>query len=110
RSTPPARSPPPARRSRPARRRPAPAPRGRTMASPPPAVRYAAAPLRAFTADVLRAVGLPAEDAARVAHLMVGADLSGQDAHGIFRLPQYVGRIRNGRINLRPSLRVEQTP
>jgi len=79
------------------------------VASSPPAVRYAAATLRGFAADVLRAVGLPAGDAARVAHLMVEADLSGQDAHGIFRLPQYIGRIRAGGINLRPQIRVEQT-
>ena len=45
----------------------------------------------------MAAVGLPAADAARVAELMVEADLTGADAHGVFRLPQYVRRIRGRR-------------
>ncbi|HEY7064089.1 MAG TPA: Ldh family oxidoreductase [Chloroflexota bacterium] len=79
------------------------------MADAPPAARYSAATLREFTAAVLRGVDLPAADAARVAELMIEADLSGQDGHGIFRLPQYVRRIRGGAVNVRPNIRVEQT-
>ena len=41
-------------------------------------------------------MGLPATDAAKVAELMVEADLTGADAHGVFRLPQYVRRLRAG--------------
>jgi hypothetical protein len=37
---------------------------------------------------------------------MVQADLNGADGHGIFRLPQYVRRIRAGGINTNPSIRV----
>jgi len=37
---------------------------------------------------------------------MTLADLRGADGHGIFRLPQYVRRIKAGGINLRPEIRV----
>jgi LDH2 family malate/lactate/ureidoglycolate dehydrogenase len=70
------------------------------------AARIPAPLLEAFTAGCLRAVGIPADDAASVAGLMTEADLSGADGHGIFRLPQYVKRIRSGGINLRPSIRI----
>lgn len=39
---------------------------------------------------------------------MVLADLRGSDGHGIFRLPQYVRRIKAGGTNLRPNIRVVQ--
>src|SRR5581483_944044 len=59
--------------------------------------------------DGLSAVGLPAADAAEVAALMTEADLTGADAHGVFRLPQYVRRIRGGGVNPRPSIGVART-
>ena len=62
--------------------------------------------LEAFVARALAAVGLPASDAEQVARLMVLADLRGADGHGIFRLPQYVRRIRAGGMNLRPTIRL----
>ena len=68
--------------------------------------RYSAAVLERFTAAALGAVGLPADDAAQVARLMISADLRGADGHGIFRLPQYVRRIRAGGVNTRPSIRL----
>src|SRR5690606_20015307 len=40
--------------------------------------------------------------------LMLGADLIGSDAHGIFRLSQYAGWLRAGRINPKPDIRVVQ--
>lgn len=61
--------------------------------------------LVAFTTDVLVACGLPDAQAAELAGLMIGADLIGSDAHGIFRLSQYVGWLRAGRINPRPDIR-----
>ena len=60
------------------------------------AVRYPAAELEGFTAAILRVVGLPSDDALQVARLMISADLRGADGHGVFRLPQYVRRIRAG--------------
>ena len=70
--------------------------------------RFAAAPLRAFVARTFEAVGMPAADAAVVAELMVSADLGGAEGHGVFRLPQYVRRIKAGGINLHPDIRVER--
>jgi len=40
---------------------------------------------------------------------MCEADLTGADAHGIFRLPQYVKRLRGRGINPRPAITVERT-
>ena len=40
--------------------------------------------------EAMSKAGLPAGDAAKVAELMLEADLTGSDAHGVFRLPQYV--------------------
>src|SRR5258706_944129 len=71
--------------------------------------RFAAAAVESFIGDAMTAVGLPAADATRVAELMTEADLTGADAHGVFRLPQYVRRIRAGGVNTRPRITVEQT-
>ncbi len=49
-----------------------------------------------FTCLALSAAGLPPDDARVVAGLMIEADLVGADAHGIFRLPQYVRRLQAG--------------
>ncbi len=62
--------------------------------------------LEAFIRRCLVAVGLPERDAAIVAGLMSDADLDGSDGHGVFRLPQYVKRIRSGGMNVRPNIRV----
>ena len=62
-----------------------------------------------FIEETLRAVGLPAGDAAKVAELMLEADLTGADAHGVFRLAQYVRRLRGGGINAKPNIRVDRT-
>jgi L-2-hydroxycarboxylate dehydrogenase (NAD+) len=59
-----------------------------------------------FIARAFRAVGLPHDDAAILAELLTEADLRGSDTHGVFRLPQYVQRIRAGGINTRPNIRV----
>jgi LDH2 family malate/lactate/ureidoglycolate dehydrogenase len=66
------------------------------------------AQLRRFMSDAFAAVGIPKEDAARIAELMGRADESGADGHGIFRLPQYIRRIRAGAVNVRPGIRVER--
>lgn len=68
--------------------------------------RIPAEALEAFIARAFVATGMPASDAQAVAQLMTLADLRGADGHGIFRLPQYVRRIRAGGINLRPEITV----
>ena len=59
--------------------------------------------------DALAAGGLPPAHAARVAELMTEADLTGADGHGIFRLPQYVRRLKAGGFNPRPQIQVTKT-
>jgi L-2-hydroxycarboxylate dehydrogenase (NAD+) len=71
--------------------------------------RVAAEAIKRFITDSLMKVGLPAGDAAKAAELMLEADLTGADAHGVFRLPQYVRRLRGGGINATPNIRVEKT-
>src|ERR671939_599384 len=71
--------------------------------------RVPAAPLREFAARVFERVGLAGQDAARVAELMVEADLSGAEGHGIFRLPQYVRRIQAGGVKVSPHITASRT-
>jgi L-2-hydroxycarboxylate dehydrogenase (NAD+) len=63
-------------------------------------------PLRAFVTRAFVAAGLPENDAAAIAGLMVEADLRGSDTHGVIRAPLYVKRVRGGAINLRPNIRI----
>ena len=73
--------------------------------------RVPAATLRAFLVDALRACGLAEADAATVAGAMLEADLTGSDAHGVFRLAGYVRQLQRGAMNPRPSIRVlERAP
>src|SRR5262249_15135547 len=65
--------------------------------------------LAASIMDALGAAGLPADDAAKVAELMVATDLAGADAHGVFRLPHYVRRLRAGGVNPRPRISVTRS-
>jgi LDH2 family malate/lactate/ureidoglycolate dehydrogenase len=56
-------------------------------------------PLESLTelgTEILRAVGLPADDAAYVAHSLATADAWGHPSHGLLRLGWYVDRIRFG--------------
>jgi L-2-hydroxycarboxylate dehydrogenase (NAD+) len=71
--------------------------------------RFPSVAIATFISDAMTAAGLPREDAVRVSQLMTEADLTGADAHGIFRLPQYVRRIGAGGFNTRPRIRVEKT-
>lgn len=68
-----------------------------------------ASALAGFIAGAFQAVGLSEADATVVAELMVEADLVGADAHGVFRLPQYIRRIEGGAVNRRPNIAVDRT-
>jgi LDH2 family malate/lactate/ureidoglycolate dehydrogenase len=59
-----------------------------------------------FIARSLAATGVPQEDAGQVAALMAESDARGGDAHGVFRLPQYVKQIQQGAVNPRPNIQV----
>jgi len=60
----------------------------------------------AFIKRALVSVDVPPEDASQVAALMAEADARGSDAHGVFRLPQYVKQIQSGGVNAKPNIRI----
>jgi len=73
--------------------------------------RVPAATLCAFLTDALRACGLAEADAATAAGAMLEADLTGADAHGVFRLPGYVRQLQRGIINAKARITVvERSP
>src|SRR5438045_5409304 len=59
-----------------------------------------------FIAAAYRAAGIPDADAQKAAELMAQSDISGADGHGVFRLPQYIRRIKAGGLNTRPEITV----
>jgi LDH2 family malate/lactate/ureidoglycolate dehydrogenase len=76
------------------------------------AARTSRIPTAAATAFIRAAMikaGVPDADAAKIAELMLEADLIGADAHGIFRLPQYVQRLKLGSTKARPNITVNRT-
>jgi len=76
------------------------------MADTASSLRVSVSKLEAFTASAFHAVGISAPDAKSIAELMVRADVQGSEGHGVFRLPQYVRRIKGGAVNLKPKIRV----
>jgi LDH2 family malate/lactate/ureidoglycolate dehydrogenase len=68
--------------------------------------RVPAAALQGFIAAAYRAVGIAASAAEKAAELMAASDISGADGHGVFRLPQYIRRIKAGGLNTAPDIRV----
>ena len=78
------------------------------MADTAAAIRVPAVKLEAFIARAFEAVGIPAGESKTIAALMTRADLQGSEGHGVFRLPQYIRRIRGGAVNVRPRIHVER--
>ena len=70
--------------------------------------RINAAALEAFIARAFETVGISSTEAKSIAELMTRADLNGADGHGVFRLPQYIRRIKGGAVNVKPAIRVER--
>ncbi len=64
--------------------------------------------LQSFTATVFEKVGLPVEDAAIEAEVLVWANLRGVDSHGIQRVAGYVRSVDAGHFNPRPNIRIER--
>lgn len=64
--------------------------------------------LRRFVKEVLTGEGVPREDADTASDVLVTANLSGIDSHGVVRLSHYLRRLRNGTVNKQPRLRWEQ--
>jgi LDH2 family malate/lactate/ureidoglycolate dehydrogenase len=61
--------------------------------------------LEAFIERAFEAVGISGAEAGIIAALMVRADVQGSDGHGVFRLPQYIRRIKGGAVNVKPNIR-----
>lgn len=68
--------------------------------------RVAIGSLTDFIARALSSAGVPLGDARVVGALMAESDARGADAHGVFRLPQYVKQIQQGAVNPRANIRV----
>ncbi|MCY3772353.1 MAG: Ldh family oxidoreductase [Gemmatimonadetes bacterium] len=67
--------------------------------------------LRSFTAAVFEKAGLPVEDAAIEAEVLVWANLRGVDSHGVQRVAGYVRSVEAGHYNPLPDIRIErETP
>jgi L-2-hydroxycarboxylate dehydrogenase (NAD+) len=62
--------------------------------------------LEAFIERAFEAVGISKVEAGIIAALMVRADVQGSDGHGVFRLPQYIRRIKGGAVNVKPNIRL----
>src|SRR5690349_12838296 len=75
----------------------------------PQATRIPTTAVAGLIVDAMTKVGVSASDAAKISELMLEADLIGADAHGVFRLPQYVQRLKLGSTNPRPNIKVERS-
>jgi LDH2 family malate/lactate/ureidoglycolate dehydrogenase len=73
------------------------------------AVRIPTTAVTGLIVDAMSKVGVAEDDAGKIADLMLEADLVGADAHGVFRLPQYVQRLRLKSTNPRPNITVKRT-
>ena len=70
--------------------------------------RCSATQLETFIANAFQTVGISPAEAQSIAQLMARADVNGSEGHGIFRLPQYIRRIKGGAVNIKPNIRIER--
>ena len=67
--------------------------------------------LRAFSASIFTALGVPNGDAELVADQLVDANLTGFDSHGVIRIPIYARGIKMGAVKPGSEVRiVSETP
>ena len=71
--------------------------------------RVPTAAITSLIVDAMGKAGVSKDDAVKIAELMLEADLIGADAHGVFRLMQYVQRLKLGSTNPRPNITVNRT-
>jgi uncharacterized oxidoreductase len=64
------------------------------------------ATLESLTTELFAARGVPRDDAAWIASMLVRANLRGHDSHGVIRIPQYCAAIASGHLNPAPVIRV----
>jgi hydroxycarboxylate dehydrogenase B len=63
-----------------------------------------AALLERLTRDIFAARGVPPDDVAWVATMLVRANLRGHDSHGVIRVPQYAAALKSGTLNPKPQM------
>lgn len=64
-----------------------------------------------FAQRLFVAAKVPADESEVVAHSLVDANLCGHDSHGVIRVPQYVGFVREGKLTAGVSLEIlKETP
>ena len=70
-----------------------------------------AEPLRNFSRSLFVAAGVPDAEAVVVSSSLVDANLCGHDSHGVIRIPQYVGFVREGKLFCNvPLTKLNETP
>lgn len=62
--------------------------------------------LEDFVIEVFMTLGLTADNARESAEVLLKADLTGVDSHGVPRLPNYVARLKSGAVIPNPDVRV----
>ena len=74
-------------------------------------IRVDADALKKFTTEVFTCAGMPPEDAAIEAEVLVWANLRGVDSHGVLRIPWYLDNVDKGWMNPRPHVEIlKETP
>ncbi len=74
-------------------------------------IRVDANELKRFTTEVFICAGMPPDDAAIEAEVLVWANLRGVDSHGVLRIPWYLDNVDKGWMNPRPNVRIlKETP
>ena len=72
---------------------------------------FSAEQLRTIGASIFSGLGVPVEDAELVSDLLVEANLTGFDSHGMIRIPIYSRGIKMGAVKPGAEIRiVEETP
>jgi uncharacterized oxidoreductase len=67
--------------------------------------------LQDLSSRIFQALGASKAEGDRTAELLVEANLAGHDSHGVIRIPQYVGFLKEGQIVPGAAIRVEnETP
>src|SRR5437868_3033150 len=70
------------------------------------AARVGIGSLRACLLEIFARLDFPAEDAARIAEVLVESELRGYDDHGVYMLNFLLGWVRGGAVNPRPRIEV----
>lgn len=74
-------------------------------------IRIRAEHLEPFIQSVFERAGMPPEDAAIEAKVLVWANLRGVDSHGVLRVLSYLDNIESGAMNARPNIRtIKESP